>query len=68
MHSYLSIVKNAARLAVKVANISTTKSQYADVKTLPDKDLGPSPPPCGVNVVKAYHKLSLNVNSRQGSG
>ena len=42
---YLSTVKKAAKLAVKVANIKTTKSQYAATRTLPDKDLGASPPP-----------------------
>ena len=65
---YLSTVKKAAKLAVKVANIKTTKSQYAATRTLPDRDLGASPPPWGVNEVRANQKLSLSVKMRVGYG
>lgn len=60
-----STVKKAARLAVNVANISTTKSQYAATIVRPDNAFGASPPPCGVNDVRANQKLSFNENSLQ---
>ena len=41
----LSTVKKAARLAVNVASMRTTNNQYAATRTLPDIDLGASPPP-----------------------
>lgn len=41
----LSTVKNAARFAVNVANINTTKSQYAATSVRPERALGASPPP-----------------------
>ena len=41
----LSTVRKAARLAVKVANMRTTKSQYAATRTLELRALGVSPPP-----------------------
>lgn len=46
-----STVRNAARLAVNVANISTTNNQYAATNIRPDNALGASPPPCCVNCV-----------------
>lgn len=58
-------MRKAARFAVKVASISTTNSQYAATSVRPDKAFGASPPPCGVNDVKANQKLSFNVNSLQ---
>lgn len=59
----LSTVRNAAKFAVNVASINTTKSQYAATSVRPDKAFGASPPPCGVNDVSANQKLSFNVNS-----
>lgn len=59
----LSTVRKAAKFAVNVASIRTTKSQYAATRVLPDSALGASPPPCGVKEVSANQKLSFNVNS-----
>ena len=61
-----STVRKAARFAVKVASIRTTKSQYAATRTRPDSALGASPPPCGVSEVRANQKLSFRVKSRHG--
>ena len=55
----LSTVRKAARFAVNVASMRTTKSQYAATKTRPERDLGASPPPCGVKDVKANLKGGL---------
>lgn len=61
----LSTVRNAARLAVNVASMRTTKSQYAATRVLLDSAFGASPPPWGVNDVKANQKLSFRVKSLQ---
>lgn len=63
-----STVRKAARLAVKVASMSTTKSQYEATSVRPDSALGASPPPCGVKDVSANQKLSLSVKSLHGHG
>ena len=55
-------------LAVKVASMRTTKSQYAATRTREDRALGVSPPPWGVKEVMANQRDSFRVKSRQGPG